>query len=189
MSDYWTKEHDIMAEKRMREKNIPELENDFLAYGKNKEWHSLEAVSSYLAIRYLVNEQYEEALEAIVSALAVQLSGCSKADCVCKYDDISVCTYYIGLIRECAVKLSLTQEALEIKVKGLLKAVFDILPFSYYEPETALAIIKDCRNKAFNPKKYVCDHAKPHGKNELEKADNEEKKGCSFLVMKHYTCV
>lgn len=43
----------------------------------------------------------------------------------------------------------------------MLGVAFGILPFSYYEPETAVEILKDCRNKPFNPKKYSFDHVRP----------------------------
>ena len=101
-----------MAEKRMKDKSIEEIEEEFLEYGKVKNWRSLDRSASYLAIRYMANEQYEEALEAIVSSMAIQLSGCSDNDCVYKYDDVQVCTYHIGLIKECGEKLSFDQEKL-----------------------------------------------------------------------------
>ena len=150
-----------MAEKRMKDKSIAEIEKELLTYGKMKDWRALDSTASYLAIRYMANEQYEEALEAIVSSMAIQLSGCSENDSVCKYDEVKVCTYHIGLIKECGEKLSYNQEKLEKKVADLLGVAFGILPFSYYKPETALEIIKDCRNKPFNPEKYDCDHARP----------------------------
>jgi len=150
-----------MAEKRMRDKSIKEIEEEFLTYGKMKDWRSLDRSASYLAIRYMANEQYEDALEAIVSSMAIQLSGCSENGCVYDYDEVKVCTYHIGLIKECGEKLLLSQEKLEKKVNDLLGVAFGVLPFSYYEPKTAVEILKDCRNKPFNPKKYSCDHVRP----------------------------
>ena len=150
-----------MAEKRMKDKSIEEIEEEFLAYGKMQDWHSLGTSASYLAIRYMADERYDDALEAIVSSMAIQLSGCSENEHVCKYDEINVCTYHIGLIKECGERLSFNQEKLEKKVGELLTSAFEILPFSYYEPETALEILKDCRNKPFNPKKYDYDHVLP----------------------------
>ena len=159
-----------MAEKRMRDKSIAEIEEEFLIYARMKDWRALDRSASYLAIRYMANEQYEEALEAIVSSMAIQLSGCSDNDSVYKYDEVQVCTYHIGLIKECGEKLSFDQEKLEKKVSDLLGVAFGILPFSYYEPETAVEILKDCRNKPFNPKKYSCDHVRPkEGKVTAEK--------------------
>lgn len=164
-----------MAEKRMKDKSIAEIEKEFLTYGKMKDWRALDSTASYLAIRYMANEQYEEALEAIVSSMAIQLSGCIENDSICKYDDIKVCTYHIGLIKECGEKLSYNQEKLEKKVTDLLRVAFGILPFSYYEPEKALEIIKDCRNKPFNPEKYDCDHTRPKA-NKVMVAKKDEKK-------------
>lgn len=175
-----------MTGKRMKDKSIAEIEEEFLEYGKNKDWHSLNASASYLAIRYMADEQYEEALEAIVSSMAIELSGCSAEDYVCKYDDVNVCTYHIGLIKECGEKLFLSQEKLEKKVSDLLASVFGILPFSYYEPETALAILKDCRNKPFNPKKYNYDHVRP--KEGKLKAEKSEEKVIGRLRMEPCPC-
>lgn len=166
-----------MAEKRMRDKSIAEIEEEFLTYGKTKDWRSLDRSASYLAIRYMANEQYEEALEAIVSSMAIQLSGCSDNDCVYKYDEVKVCTYHIGLIKECGDKLFLSQEKLEKKVSALLGVAFGILPFSYYEPETAVEILKDCRNKPFNPKKYSSDHARPKEGKVASGKDKDNLKG------------
>ena len=101
-----------MAEKRMRDKSIAEIEEEFLIYDRMKDWRALDRSASYLAIRYMANEQYEEALEAIVSSMAIQLSGCSDKDSVYKYDEVKVCTYHIGLIKECGEKLSFDQEKL-----------------------------------------------------------------------------
>ena len=107
-----------MAEKRMKDKSIAEIQKEFLTYGKMKDWRALDSTASYLAIRYMANEQYEEALEAIVSSMAIQLSGCSENDSVCKYDEVKVCTYHIGLIKECGEKLSYNQEKLEKNVES-----------------------------------------------------------------------
>lgn len=170
-----------MFEKRMKDKSIEEIEEEFLEYGKVKNWRSLDRSASYLAIRYMANEQYEDALEAIVSSMAIQLSGCSEKDSVCKYDDVKVCTYHIGLIKECGEMLFLSQEKLEKKVSDLLGVAFGILPFSYYKPETAVEILKDCRNKPFNPKKYSYDHARPkEGKKAV--TGNGEKVGGSVAM-------
>lgn len=163
-----------MAEKRMKDKSIAEIEEEFLTYGKKKDWRSLDRSASYLAIRYMANEQYEEALEAIVSSMAIQLSGCSENDSICKYDDVKVCTHHIGLIKECGEQLSYNQEKLEKKVTALLGVAFGILPFSYYKPETALEILKDCRNKPFNPKKYDYDHVRPKA-GKVMVANNDDK--------------
>lgn len=171
----------------MKEKSIKELEEDFLAYGKKEEWHSLETSALDLAIRYMANEQYEEALEAVVSAMAIQVSGCSEAKRVCKYEDVVVSTYCIGMIRYCGEKLSLSREEREKKVRELLISAFGILPFSYYEPETALAILKDCRNKPFNPKKYNRDHVKPDEERKLTVADEKEDGG--FVAMRACHCI
>lgn len=187
MSNHSAKEDDTMAKKRMREKSIQELEEEFLAYGIKKEWHSLEASAFYLALRYMANEQYEEALEAVVSAMAIQISGCNEADCVYKYDNVTVSTYRIGMIRECGEMLALSQEELEKKVKEALASVFGLLPFSYYEPETALAILKDCRNKSFDPGNYSCDYASPNGDKRVKSAD--EKETGRFAAIKACPCI
>ncbi len=163
-----------MADKRMRDKSIAEIEEEFLTYGKMKDWRSLDRSASYLAIRYMANEQYEEALEAIVSSMAIQLSGCSENGCVYKYDEIKVCTYHIGLIKECGEQLCLSQAKLEKKVTDLLGVAFGILPFSYYEPETAVEILKDCRNKNFDPQKYNYDHVRPKD-GKIKAAQDQEK--------------
>lgn len=175
-----------MTEKRMKDKSIQEIEEEFLEYGRIRKWQSLDECASYLAIRYIANEQYEEALEAIVSSMAIQLSGCSEKDYVCKYCDVNVCTYHIGLIKECGEKLSFDQEKLEKKVSDLLGVAFGILPFSYYEPETAVEILKDCRNKPFNPKKYSCDHVRP--KEGKVKAEKSEEKVIGRLRMEPCPC-
>lgn len=187
MSNHSAKEDDTMAKKRMREKSIQELEEEFLAYGIKKDWHSLEASAFYLALRYLANEQYEEALEAAVSAMAIQISGCREADCVYKYDNVSVSTYRIGMIRECGERLALSQEELEKKVQEVLTSVFGLLPFSYYEPETALAILKDCRNKAFDPENYSCDYAAPEEDKRLTAVNEKETDG--FAALKACPCI
>ena len=171
----------------MKEKSIKELEEDFLAYGKKEEWQSLETSAFYLALRYLANEQYEEALEAAVSAMAIQISGCREAGCVYKYDNVSVSTYRIGVIRECGERLALSQEELEKRVKEVLASVFGLLPFSYYEPETALAILKDCRNKTFDPGNYSCDYAAPEADKRLPSADEKETGG--FAAIKACPCI
>ena len=62
-----------------------------------------------------------------MSSMAIQLSGCSDNDCVYKYDEVKVCTYHIGLIKECGEKLSFDQEKLEKKVSDLLGVAFGIL--------------------------------------------------------------
>ncbi len=175
-----------MAEKRMKDKSIAEIEEEFLTYGKMKDWHSLETSASYLAIRYMANERYEDALEAIVSSMAVQLSGCCENEHVCKYDEVNVCTYHIGLIKECGEKLFLSQDKLEMKVCELLTSAFEILPFSYYEPETALEILKDCRNKPFNPRKYSYDHARP--KEGRAAAAKSKDKVIGHIRMEPYPC-
>lgn len=175
-----------VAEKRMKDnKSIKEIEEEFLAYGKMQDWHSLDTSATYLSIRYMADERYEDALEAVVSFMAIQLSGCSENDRVCKYDKVNVCTYHIGLIKECCEKLFLSQNKLEKKVVELLTGVFEILPFSYYESETALEILKDCRNKPFNPKKYDYDHARP--KEGRLAAANEVKAGAR-VEMQPYPC-
>ncbi|MGL5206929.1 MAG: hypothetical protein ACRC8T_05405 [Acidaminococcaceae bacterium] len=170
-----------MAEKRMKDKSIAEIEEEFLSYGKIKDWRSLDASASYLAVRYLANERYEDALEAIVSSMAIQLSGCCENDRVCNYDEVNVCTYRIGMIKECGEKLSLSQEKLEKKVKDLLGSAFGILPFSYYEPETALAILKDCRSKPFDPRKYRHDHGRPKAAKAMDSKSNDNSTGSMRL--------
>ncbi|MGE4588106.1 MAG: hypothetical protein AB7E34_00795 [Acidaminococcaceae bacterium] len=166
-----------MTEKRMKDKSIQEIEEEFLEYGRIRKWQSLDECASYLAIRYIANEQYEEALEAIVSSMAIQLSGCSEKDYVCKYCDVNVCTYHIGLIKECGNKLFLSQEKLENKVTELLASAFGILPFSYYKPETAVEILKDCRNKPFSAKKYSYDHARPKDGKAMVSVNEEKNNG------------
>ena len=68
----------------------------------------------------------------------------------------------------------------------LLGVAFGILPFSYYEPETAVEILKDCRNKNFDPQKYNYDHVRP--KDGKLKAEKSEEKVIGRLRMEPCPC-
>ena len=136
-----------------------------------KRWSDLITTTENLAKYSYLHDDYENTIAFSLIMFYINLSGWDSNEYVVEYQDLFIYPFTYGYLKDILDDDSSKIDTINLKATELFRQTSNLLPFSYFSPESAITILNNIlKGKEFNPKSYKPDYKLPE-KYSLEGCD------------------